>query len=809
MIHRRATWSRWASLLSIPALVGATLAFGGTPIAQAATVPAAFTDSPVAAVDDPTAVEALPDGRVVILDQNGKVRLYSPGVGLAPQPWLTLDVCGGGGTEMGLLGFSAGNDFAINGAVYIYYTAKVPGGCVNRVSEFRVVGAAIDPGSERILLDNIPGTLTDPGGNHNGGDIEVGQDGYLYVAIGDSGSDPRGDSGGAGNNDAAQDLSILSGKIVRITTGGGIPADNPFQGAGTTRCATSGVSQPTTVKCQEIFNYGLRNPYRFAFDPNEGATRFFINDVGQGTREEVDEGIKGANYGWNTREGACPKGSSPPCAGPPAGLTDPLTDYGRGGGCTYITGGAFIPNGVWPASYDGGYLFADGGCGKIFLRTRDGNVDYANPFASDLGQIADLAFIPDENGYSLYYTLNGQGQVRRISYTGALPPAPTVAGLRLQSTSPTRVYDTRNAIGTSKGLMRAATSRVVDVKAPAQTKAVLVNLTYAGARGLGFAQAWPPRTKRPATSVLNSSFGFETVANSAILPVTEDGRIIVSTAVTTDLVVDVLGYFTAATNVGGEFRALPPARLMDQRQPSGATLSSGAKNPYQRVGDHFDLTVGGQLGVPTGTQVGAVALIVTALQAGDGNGYATVWPTGATRPEASNVNTSGRGDVRANAVIVPVGTGGKVSLFAPGVESLLVDVVGWFTDETVAATGNGLFTVTPSARVVDTRGNVGFGRFGAAGVASLPLTGAVPANATAVVQNLTVAGTGAWGYVAAFPKPTVPAAVPEVSNVNFTGTGQTRAALAITSRPTSPPVDMAYYASTPTDLIVDLYGYFV
>ncbi len=794
----------------------AVVGIGSAPApARAASVPAGFTDVEVASVPNPTAVEVLPDGRLVVLDQGGKVRILQGGALLAT-PALTLPVCGGGGSEMGLLGFATGNDFTTDGRVFVYYTAPVTGGCVNRVSAFTMSGNTIDPGSEAVLLDNIPGTVTDPAGNHNGGDLEVGQDGNLYVAIGDSGRDPRGDSGAAGDNDAAQDLSILSGKIVRITTDGGIPAGNPFQGAGTTRCATAGIATATGLKCREIFAYGLRNPYRFAFDPNQGATRFLINDVGQGTREEVNEGAVGANYGWNMREGPCPRGQNPPCPGPSAGLVDPLTSYGRADGCTYITGGAFVPDGLWPEAFDGAYLFADGGCGKIFVRTRDGGVDYGRPFASGAGQITDMVFAPDVGGVALYYTQNGQGKLRRVTFTGSAPAAP-VGGLVLAPVEPRRVYDTRNGIGTTPGLMRAATSRVVDVHPPdASARAVLVNVTYAGARGEGFAQAWPTHTRRPTTSILNASGPGEVVANSAVLPISAAGTVLVSTSVTTDLLVDVLGYFvTPGGAPGGEYRAVAPVRLIDQRRPAGSPLGSGSNNPYQQVGEHIDVQVSGQVGIPDDGSASAVAIILTALGSGTPvSGYATAYPSGATRPDASNVNTSGQGDVRANLAIVPIGANGRISLYGFDVSALLVDVAGWFTSGAVPVTGAGLLTVTPSQRVVDSRGPAptGFGPIPAGQTRSLNLAPPVPAAATAVVQNLTVASTGGWGFVSSLPEG---AAGPSTSNLNFTGAEQTRAALAITARtpggPMALPVSQrtAYYSSADTQLIVDLYGYFV
>lgn len=803
---RRSLASLASTALLMGALVTGTTALTiAPPGAAAATVPSGFTSTKVADLNAPTAVETLGDGRLVVLGQNGQVRIYRDGSGLAPTPALSLTVCGGAGSEMGLLGFAPDIDFRANGHVFVYYSARVGSGCVNRVSRFTMSGDTIDPASEQILLDNLPGTLTESAANHNGGDLEVAGDGHLYVAVGDSGSDPRNDSGGAGANDAAQDLSILSGKILRVTTDGGIPADNPFTGAGTVSCATAGVTASPSSKCQEVYAYGLRNPYRFAFDPNTGSTRFFVNDVGQGTREEVNLGVKGANYGWNTREGQCPRGESPPCAAPPTGLTDPITDYPRSVG-TYITAGAFVPNGVWPAGYDGAYLFADGGTGKIFLRDAAGNVDYSTPFATSAGVVADMVFAPEGDGYALYVTDNGGDAVHKITYSGT-PVATTVTDLRLVPVAPKRVYDTRNGVGTVPGLVRLGTSRVVDVQRPdADTKAVLANLTFTDADGPGFGQAWPTRTKRPSTSVINTTTGGEVVANSVVLPVAADGTVIVSTSVTANVLVDVLGYFTSAAGDGGEYRSLSPLRLIDTRRPTGAALESGSDNPYTTVGDHIDVQIAGKAGVPSGLTGGAVAFILTSLGV-DGSGFATAYPSGVTRPTASNVNTGGTGDVRANLVVVPVGADGKVSLYGFNTDDLIVDIAGYFTPTSTPAANTGRLTVLGSTRVADTRQvpPLGFAALAAGASVTLDLTPPLPTTATAVVQNLTIDGSSAWGYVTATPA----GSTSVVSNLNVTGAGQTRAALAITDVPrTGQAGNVQYSTYAATSLVVDVYGYF-
>jgi glucose/arabinose dehydrogenase len=139
-------------------------------------------------------------------------------------------------------------------------------------------GDIVDPTTEKVLIDNIPS----PNGNHNAGDLSFGKDGYLYVSVGDGGCDYKGDSGCGGSNDASRDRDILLGKVLRITRDGQIPSTNPYTGTTSARCNLTGRTDPGKT-CQETFAWGLRNPFRFAFDPNATGTRFFINDVGQNT----------------------------------------------------------------------------------------------------------------------------------------------------------------------------------------------------------------------------------------------------------------------------------------------------------------------------------------------------------------------------------------------------------------------------------------------------------------------------------------------------------------------------------------------
>ena len=238
---------------------------------------------------------------------------------------------------------------------------------VNRVrASCSATTTSSTPRARRVLVDNIPS----PAGNHNARRPAVRQGRQPLHQRRRRRLRLRRRRGCAGANDASRDPNVLLGKILRITPRRRDPADNPFLGAGHRALQRRPAARPR-ARCRETFAWGLRNPFRIAFDPNAAGTRFFINDVGQNVWEEIDQGSAGADYGWNVREGHCANGSTTNCGAPPAGLTNPILDYGHAAtGCASITGGAFVPNGVWPAAYDGGYLFADYVCGKIFLLKR-------------------------------------------------------------------------------------------------------------------------------------------------------------------------------------------------------------------------------------------------------------------------------------------------------------------------------------------------------------------------------------------------------------------------------------------------------
>lgn len=785
-----------------PAATASAGAASAGSLPAAGNVPDGFTDTTIPnpstnPLQGPTGITPLAGNRALITEKGGALRVLGSDGALVPADAITLSVCGG--SEMGLLGAAVDPAFDHNGFVYLYYTANhgncsSPSGRGNRVSRFVMTANTIDPNSETVLLDNIAAQ----GGNHNGGDLAVGQDGDLYVSVGDSGQNPRGAPG-----TAAQDLSLLNGKILRITTSGGIPSDNPFVGdPAAVSCATAGRATPTSAKCLEIYDWGLRNPFRFAFDPNTGATHFFIDDVGQDTWEEVDEGGKGLNYGWNSREGACDAGSRTSCPPTPAGLTDPLTSYAHGGGCEFITAGTFIPNGVWPAQYDNSYLFADGGCGKVWARQANGTVDYANPFATTTGVIVDMTFITQGPDPALYYVTNGDSKLHRISY--AAPPSTTSSALAYTPLgTAVRAYDTRDNTGVAAGTIRAGTTRYIDLGIATdhgRIKAALVNMTMVDSSGAGYVVASEGRTEHPQSSNLNASAG-EVAANTSIVPIDAAGKIIVYASVTTDLVVDVLGTFAAVgpSDPGGRFTALNPARLIDTRQPPNTTDNVYAERDLVGGSATVNAVVAGQRGIPASVQ--AVALIVTGVSAtSDVAGYATVFPGGTTQPPTSNLNTNGGGDARPNLVVVPLGADGSIDIRRFALADVVVDVAGYFVNSTSSA---GLYHVVAPTRQVDTRIPTGFGSLAMDGVGTLNLAGPVPRSAAALSQNITMTKSVGPGYVTAYPSDQQR---PLASNGNVSAPNQDHASLSLTKIGGGGGV--SYSSSGGTDLVVDITGYF-
>ena len=300
---------------------------GAAPASAAAFAAQQVRLAKVGDLDQPLAMDA-PEGTtdVYIAEKTGRVRVFHDGR-LDPEAVLDLSDRVSGGGEQGLLGIAVAPDRA---HLYVNLT-NLDGD--TRIYEYALSGGRADKGSQRELL-----AVDQPYSNHNGGHLVFGPDGLLYIGLGDGGS--GGDPHGNGQN-----LGVLLGKILRIDPrpGGGkpyrIPPDNPFVDRAGAR--------------PEIWSYGLRNPWRFSFDPAGGA--MWIADVGQNQYEEIDvepAGAGGRNYGWNAREG------KHEFDGPsPKGAIDPVIEYDHGRGCS-VTGGV-VYRGRAIAGLRGAYLYGD------------------------------------------------------------------------------------------------------------------------------------------------------------------------------------------------------------------------------------------------------------------------------------------------------------------------------------------------------------------------------------------------------------------------------------------------------------------
>lgn len=304
-------------------------------------------------------------GRVFIVERTGTVRIIQEGQVL-PEPFLDIaSLVKTDFLEQGLLGLAFHPDYASNGQFYVFYSDYSTNGR-HTLATYTVSGDdpnLADPDSGRILF-----SLADPYTNHNGGTIKFGQDGYLYIAIGDGGyvGDPY---------DNAQDLDSPLGKILRIDVNSGdpygIPADNPFADAGTT-LMRSGIEEPGRYHPEgvpEIWAHGLRNPWQFSFDRENGD--IYIADVGQNYWEEVNVAAAdaaGVNYGWDLLEGThCYPADVTECQ-PYATL--PVAEYDHADGSCSITG-IGVYRGEQYASLNGVYFNSDYCSGKFWGLAKD------------------------------------------------------------------------------------------------------------------------------------------------------------------------------------------------------------------------------------------------------------------------------------------------------------------------------------------------------------------------------------------------------------------------------------------------------
>ena len=382
-----------------PAAVALLLAAMLPGYASAAVVPSrihlGLTDV-VSGLSSPLAVTNATDGsgRLFVLEQTGAVRIVKDGT-LVPTPFINLSPFVSGGGEQGLLGLAFHPSYETNGKLYVSYTDL---GGTSLIREFRA--SASDPDRADTSTGRTLMRVKQPYENHNGGHIAFGPDGFLYIGFGDGGS-----GGDPGNR--AQSRTTLLGKVLRIDVNRrtgilayGIPSTNPYVGR-------SGLDQ--------IWAYGLRNPWGFSFDRATGD--LWIGDVGQGSWEEVDRALavrgrnagRALNFGWRVMEGTHCFRPSSGCVR--TGKTPPLTEYGHSAGRCSITGGNVYRGKAYP-DLVGAYLFGDYCSGEIWYVDRGAPRGSAPRLALDT-DLSITSFGEDQAG-ELYLTDAG-GALYRVT----------------------------------------------------------------------------------------------------------------------------------------------------------------------------------------------------------------------------------------------------------------------------------------------------------------------------------------------------------------------------------------------------------
>jgi uncharacterized repeat protein (TIGR03803 family) len=453
---------------------------------------------------------------------------------------------------------------------------------------------------------------------------------------------------------------------------------------------------------------------------------------------------------------------------------------------------------TWLGGAGGGNRCSNG-CGTIFRITLDGRFTTVHGFDFDDGQLPYAGMIQGTDG-NLYGTTSSGGSHDDgtiYAFNPGIPPNPE----QFVSVAPCRVVDTRNPAGPFGGpAIPSDTARSFIIPQgpcagiPANAAAYSLNVTVVPHGPLGFLTIWPTGEGRPVVSTMNSDGRIK--ANAAIVPAGTSGAVSVYVTNTTDVLLDITGYFVSPSAQTYEFYPLPPCRVIDTRSPNGHL-----GGPFLAGGAERDFTVLESpclVGLPL--QPEAYSFNFTVIPNPDHQplDYLTVWPQGGIRPTVSTLNNLTATFV-ANAAIVPAGTSGGIAVYASRSTDLAVDINGYFA--TPGSGGLSLYPVTP-CRVIDTR-HVGNGQpFSGeltVNVFGSPCSPSV--NAQAYVFNATVVPSGQLGFLTLYPDG-VPR--PVVSTLNAADT-------AITSNMAIVPTtngSIDAYAAGLTQLILDISGYF-
>ena len=689
-------------------------------------------------------------GRINVRLRNGTVRQLAANLN-------DLWVSG----ETGLMGIEVDPAYTQNRRVY---TCQ---GTLDNSNTVQVIAWVADVGLTQLTRVNDPlvGGIDGSSGRHGGCQLRIDAAGHLRIGTGDA---------AVGTN--PQNRNQLAGKTLRV---------DRFNGAGIAGNAGGGDSR--------VYTYGHRNVQGLAVRANGDV---FSVEHGTGVDDEINRLQNGGNYGWD----------------PVPGYNEsrPMTDLNKfpnaiqaswkSGDPTIAPSGATFLAGAQWGDYNGALAVSVLKNQELRIYRFSGNSIVSDEAPAqldgDFGRLRAAELGPD--GALYVSTANGSNDV-------ILRVAPVVTGGYVPL-NPARLLDSRGGGTTIDGQSAAiglrgtgsTTELVVTGRGgvAAGATAVVLNLTVTEPRSPGFATVWPCGSPRPNASNVNYGTG-RSLAAAVISKVGAGGKVCLYTQKATHLVVDVNGFFPA----GSPYASRLPARLLDTRPGEPTIDGQGAGGGTRPAGTTTEVVVGGRAGVPANAN--AAVLNVTATQA-QGTGFVAVWPCGSPRPNASTLNLV-NGATVSNLVVAKLGTGGgKVCVYNQSPTQLVVDLSGHFP------AGPAYGSLNP-ARLLDSRGGPtvdGQGSGGgtrAAGSTTQVVVagrGGVPPTALAAVLNVTAVAPGGGGFIVVWPCG-VPR--PDASNLNLrSGVNRSNAVVANIGADGK----VCLYTSSPTDLVVDVNGYF-